>query len=386
MIYFVTPDDFKTYGGVVGNYDFEYLTPYIIQAQVLDIAELIGQRLIIRLGDGVNLDNLNSQERHLMDFYIKPAVVNFALYRGMDFLNFKVQNAGIGRRDTESQQSATMDETSYLGDRTKTVAESYGKRLVDYLNANIDLFLEYKTEIEGEVRPSDTPSFSGGMWLGKGACDTAGSLRPIAPARPYIDDFRLLGHTRYREIGLPITSPVFQWQVLNGTPNQLTITDDAGVLTDQPVFGTQYNSTLSYNGLVGDITNIVLNGDNVSPNDVVIEWVNPTYYGVNFTGDYPTSIEIAQGAKLLLPKYDAITVDLNTTDAQFGWIAVPIDQTGLIFTHWEIDDIINTGVINAPNGFIKRNNVTVTANGYEYLVYIWAYASKVEQPITLNIK
>jgi len=98
------------------------------------------------------------------------------MYRGLNFLLFKPDNSGVSKRNPENGTAAELNETSFLADSEKTVAESYGKRLADYLDANAALYPQYKTEIDGQINPMNTPSFSGGMSLGNSiSCATGGA-------------------------------------------------------------------------------------------------------------------------------------------------------------------------------------------------------------------
>lgn len=166
----------KDNSGIVGSWDFEYLIPFVKISQDINLSQLIGEALLLRLYEGVNTDpdTLTADERALLINYIQPVVLHFALYRGMDNLGLKIDNSGLVRRNSENGTAVELSETSYLGDKEKTIAESYGKRLVDFLDANADLYPQYKDEVLGQIKPSNTPSFSGGMYLGRSTnnCNT----------------------------------------------------------------------------------------------------------------------------------------------------------------------------------------------------------------------
>ena len=168
----VEDDIFKQLSPIVGDFHMEYIYPFLYISQDVDISQLMGQRLLSRIIDGKANDNLNAEEYILLDQYITPALVHFTMARAMTHMLIKVDNSGLVKRSTETGYSAEMGEVSYLADNEKTVAQSYGKRLKDYLEANKDLYKEYKQEFHGEITVEDTPSFTGGLWLGKRACDT----------------------------------------------------------------------------------------------------------------------------------------------------------------------------------------------------------------------
>ena len=162
----VSEDDFKEMSPIVGNFDYDFLLPFVSQAQDIDISQLMGEALLKRINDGVIADDLNADETTLLEDYIQPSLVAFTMFRSMNFLSIKPDNSGLVRRNSENGQAIDMNESSFLADSQKTVAESYGKRLVEYLDANADKFPAYKEEILGQIKPTDTPSYTGGLWLG----------------------------------------------------------------------------------------------------------------------------------------------------------------------------------------------------------------------------
>lgn len=157
---------FKENSPIVGNFDYDFILPFIKAATDIDISELTGESMLIRICEGVIAEDLNDNEVILLEEYIQPSLVHFAMYRGMNFLLVKPDNSGLVKRNSENGTAIELNESSFLADQEKTVAESYGKRLKDYLEANKDLYPEYKQEIEGQIKPSDTPSYSGGLYLG----------------------------------------------------------------------------------------------------------------------------------------------------------------------------------------------------------------------------
>ena len=165
-IVLVSEDDFKNMSPIVGNFDYSYLLPFIHQAQDLNISQLMGEALLVRIQQGIIDLDLTADERKLLDEYIQPSLVAFSMYRAMNFLAVKPDNSGLVRRNSENGTAIDMNESSFLADSQKTVAEDYGARLVEYLDANVDKFAEYRTEIDGQIKPTDSPSYSGGLFLG----------------------------------------------------------------------------------------------------------------------------------------------------------------------------------------------------------------------------
>ena len=163
---------FKSDSGVVGQFDYDFLLPFVKISQDLDLSEIMGQALLNRLYQGVTDNDLNAEETLLLDEYVRPVVVHFALFRGMNNLVFKISNSGLEKRNSENGTAAELNESSFLADQEKTIAESYARRLADFLCAHTEDYPEYDTESDGEIEPNTHARFSGGLWLGRSnECD-----------------------------------------------------------------------------------------------------------------------------------------------------------------------------------------------------------------------
>lgn len=164
--------DLKDSSPIVGDYNYDYLSPFIKIAQDLDISEITGEALLNKIYAGVIGSSLSADETKLLEEYIKPALVHYTLYRGMDFMSVRANNSGIERRDSQTGTSLDLNETSFLATKEKTIAESYGSQLQDYIEAREDSFPEYNLGVDGQIKPTAAPSYSGGLYLGiRDSCD-----------------------------------------------------------------------------------------------------------------------------------------------------------------------------------------------------------------------
>lgn len=163
---FVSECHFEQMSPLVGNYEFEYLIPFIIQATDLDITEIVGEALMKQLNTATTDCVISIDEENLIDNYIQPALVAYTMFRSMNFLSVKPDNSGLVRRDSQNGTAISMDESSFLADSQKTVAEMYGQRLADFLCANREIYPDFGTEVQGEQSPTDNPSFTGGLFVG----------------------------------------------------------------------------------------------------------------------------------------------------------------------------------------------------------------------------
>ncbi len=147
------------------NVDTELLVPNIKIAQDKYILTKLGSDLDNKLQtliqDGELGDSGNENYKTLVNTYIQPALVQWTFYESIVFLGFKFQNKDIMRKNSETGTPASLDDIKFLRQEVRNTAEWYTERLVDYLCHNNDLFPEYSTNTNEDVRPSRKNYFNG---------------------------------------------------------------------------------------------------------------------------------------------------------------------------------------------------------------------------------
>lgn len=147
------------------NVDTELLVPNIKIAQDKYILTKLGSDLDNKLQtliqDGELGDAGNENYKILVNTYIQPALVQWTFYESIVFLGFKFQNKDIMRKNSETGTPASLDDIKFLRQEVRNTAEWYTERLVDYLCHNNDLFPEYSTNTNEDVRPSRKNYFNG---------------------------------------------------------------------------------------------------------------------------------------------------------------------------------------------------------------------------------
>jgi len=372
----VTEQDFKELSGIVGNFDFEFIAPFVIISQDVDLSQVMGERMLSRLLDGYVLGDLNPLEQKLLDTYVVPTIVQFSLYRGLTNLLFKYDNSGIVKRNSENGTAAELGEVSFMADQAKTLAESYGKRLRDYLLANSGSYPEFKTEFIGEIEPADTPSFTGGMWLGRSSiCDVVDTNnQPIPPDDNSISNLRFVGNPGIIETETLVDNPLFDWDA-TGTPVGLVMSDNQGgswVVESKP-----FTLPTHYEFQTPTKVTWTLSGSNVDAIVTSTVWIYPAFWGVSDDGIITTN-ELLFSNKLLVETAPTYTPHMVVPNSKFGFIAVHKGYTGKIYSTWYIDQY-NNGQIGQFD-FIKYQGI-LSYGADEYDVYVWNYASEVNNVI-----
>ncbi len=147
------------------NVDTELLVPNIKIAQDKYILTKLGSDLDNKLQtliqDGELDDAGNENYKILVNTYIQPALVQWTFYESIVFLGFKFQNKDIMRKNSETGTPASLDDIKFLRQEVRNTSEWYTERLVDYLCHNNNLFPEYSTNTDEDVRPSRKNYFNG---------------------------------------------------------------------------------------------------------------------------------------------------------------------------------------------------------------------------------
>lgn len=170
MILLTSSDYIKAHTALNDNTYDKMIVPALERAQDIDLAECLGECLVsslkAKVGDGTISDSENILYKVLLDNYIQPflsytAVSNIVLEIGQ-----VMGNGGIDTLTDEHRQSLTFDERGQLKDYWKHHADSYRKKMQNFLKNNRTAF----PELEGcgwcgEGATLDSAA-STGLWLG----------------------------------------------------------------------------------------------------------------------------------------------------------------------------------------------------------------------------
>jgi len=142
----------------------------------------------------------------------------------------------------------------------------------------------------------------------------------------------------YIEVGVAVapvkafwdTIGVFDVLTLENTLNLSSPLDVSGLY--EHTYGTGESFVLNTNGSV--TWKITATTGIVSENmSTTRHWVHPSYYGFNQDGSLPTEPDFID--KLIVPSSGGVRFPMRTTPDDWGWFAVPKDQTGKIYTEWD---------------------------------------------------
>ena len=144
------------------NIRFDVLTPSIMNAQQIYIADALGTRFFNRLKDGVKANDLTADESAFLRDYVGPCLIQYALYLLLPILKYKMVEKGILNGTSEETQPTTLQELQYLRESAMETAQFYDERMREFLIQNPNLFVEWLMyDNNGMPRNPQTPYFGG---------------------------------------------------------------------------------------------------------------------------------------------------------------------------------------------------------------------------------
>jgi len=158
----VSEQRLKQWTNLDSNVRVEEITPFIIQAQDIYIQDSLGTKFFNAIKDGIVNSSLTSDEQTLLNDYIGPMLMQYALYLMMPGLKYKLVDKGILSGTSEESTQTSLDELKYLRQSTLDTAQFYNERLREYLLDNPGMFADYETPgTDGMFPNKQTPYFSG---------------------------------------------------------------------------------------------------------------------------------------------------------------------------------------------------------------------------------
>ena len=154
----ITKDDLFKYTQLSGNFDIDKITPFIKVAQDIEVQQLLGtvlyRKILTDVQDGVLAGNYLT----LVSEYVQPMLIHYSMADLLLFHGYEVSNAGIVRNTPEGTQLPTETEINTLVERTRATADTYRRRLVDYLSYYPQLFPEYTANQNNGQYPTSYPT------------------------------------------------------------------------------------------------------------------------------------------------------------------------------------------------------------------------------------
>lgn len=162
-VLFISETKLKSFTALDSNVRPENLIPYIIEAQDIYLQPVLGTRFYKGLKSRIAAGTRTQDEIDLTNEYIAPMILNFALYQALPFLKYRLVEKGVLSPQSETSQTATLDEMRYLRNGIKNTAEFYQQRLVEFFIDNPNLFPEYQDPGVNGMYPNKNQAYTTGL-------------------------------------------------------------------------------------------------------------------------------------------------------------------------------------------------------------------------------
>ena len=162
---FITANDLKRYSVVNANVDNDKFMQFIEISQDIHVQNYLGtdlynkyQTLII---DGTINDVGNAKYKTLLDTYIKPFTIHWALVEYLPYAAYTVANGGVYKHTSETSQTVDKNEIDFLIEKQRDTAQHYTRRFIDFMCFNSNDYPEYNSNSNGDMYPDKKSDFGG---------------------------------------------------------------------------------------------------------------------------------------------------------------------------------------------------------------------------------
>lgn len=161
----ITTTDLKRFSILDGNVDNDKFIQYISIAQDISLQEYLGTDLLEKfqaLIDDAEIDDVgNEAYATLLDTYVKPMLVHWALVTFLPWAAYTIANGGVYKHTSETSETVDKGEVDYLQGKARDMAQSYTRRFIDFMCENSADYPEYNSNTGSDVKPTKKSDFSG---------------------------------------------------------------------------------------------------------------------------------------------------------------------------------------------------------------------------------
>jgi hypothetical protein len=169
-ICFINVNTIKERSALHSNVDDKLILPEVLAAQDMYILPALGTALYNRLQDGIDNNNLTTDEVDLLDNFITNALVYYTLSELPVGLSYQFYNKGLVRKTSDNTDTPNMQDLIDVANRYRTRAEFYTQRLIKHLkqvSSTSDKFQEYVNYGSGvDIVKPERDAYQASIWLG----------------------------------------------------------------------------------------------------------------------------------------------------------------------------------------------------------------------------
>ncbi len=165
---FITTKDIKRYSVLSGNVDPDKFIYMVEIAQDTEVQNYLGTKLLEKLQAliiaGTINDPANADYKTLLETYVKPMTIYWALVCYMPFAAYTVANGGVYKHTSESSVTVDKEEVDYLVEKYRDIAQFYTNNFIDFMVYNQNTYPEYNANTQDDTYP-DTANADFGGWV-----------------------------------------------------------------------------------------------------------------------------------------------------------------------------------------------------------------------------
>ena len=139
-ILLVSEQRMKNWTNLDNNIRIDVLTPSILNAQSIYIADSLGSLFFNRLKEGVRDNDLTVDEEAFLKDFVGPTLMQYALYQLLPNLKYKYVEKGILNGTSEETGQTSLEELQYLRESTLETAQFYDERMREFLRQHPNMF------------------------------------------------------------------------------------------------------------------------------------------------------------------------------------------------------------------------------------------------------
>lgn len=173
-IYIISTSVLKNNSAINNNVDDTLLLNAIMEAQDIELQQILGSRLYNRILDDIDNNELAGDYKMLVDEYCQKVVVYYATARAIPYVHYKIVNKGVNNQNSDNSTPTLFNEMNFLMKKVQNDAEFFAQRLSDFLRNNKDLFPEYaECQCNEDIKPKRN-QYRCGLVLEDNKCCKAG--------------------------------------------------------------------------------------------------------------------------------------------------------------------------------------------------------------------
>ena len=165
---FITTKDIKRYSVLSGSVDPDKFIYMVEIAQDTEVQNYLGTQLLEKIQDlilaGTINDPANAAYKTLLETYIKPMTIYWALVCYMPFAAYSVGAKGVFKGSSETAETVDKDEVDYLVEKYRDIAQFYTNNFIDFMVYNQTNYPEYNANTQDDIYP-DTANADFGGWV-----------------------------------------------------------------------------------------------------------------------------------------------------------------------------------------------------------------------------